>query len=758
MTDEPFAVRPEELRGGRRPARRRGAPAGAGPRRGCPGWWWRRPSGAPARRWPGWRRPGTPGSAALGRPGRGDRRRRSRGGGRGVRGGGRPGRRPARLPLPPVSRRRLRASCWAADPGAVAGRRGGLARGWPAPVDRRGRRAARGRAARLRGGWSGAAADGGRRPARRSARELASVRARADRGRPGAGRVRRPAGAWRRPGSPRRSPRPSGRPAGRPLGRGRGSIPPGSGPTDAGRPAPRLRRGRGPAGRARRGSRGGPGRRRPAGRAGRGPPAPAGRPPPPPGRPAARRRAGRWSARWWAGLTPAQRRWLVGHEPALVGRARRACRRPPATRPTGCGSTTAGGVAGRAATAAARVPPGRSRRSGCAGGRTAGRPGRAGRPAGGRRGAAGVPAGVGPGRRGPGGGGARRPGPGRPSADLRAGHDRRPGRRRRRAGPGGAGAGPVRRARPGRGRRGGALAGLRRPDFLHEAASAGPGPGRRRRRCTASRRGCGPPTTGRRPGRPCSGTATARWWSARPPGSTGWPPTRWSSSARPGSASTHAAELGVPPGRGLGEHRARRRDPVRPGSPDELGRRALLGAAAAGRPLLGSAGRTGHELWFGHDPCGPGLRRPGLRAAGPTAGHTRLLGPGQSRRWTADGPGRAGPLRAVSLDGDRLGQVAGLVDVVAPGGGDLAGEHLQRHGGHQRRQQGRRTRHLDQVVGVRGRPPRRPPRRSRWSGRRGPGPPGCWRRPCRAARRGRPATAPRRPPGCPRRSARSGRA
>ncbi|MFG1880645.1 alpha/beta hydrolase [Micromonospora sp. NPDC049102] len=40
--------------------------------------------------------------------------------------------------------------------------------------------------------------------------------------------------------------------------------------------------------------------------------------PPPPGRPAAGASPPVVRA-WWSGLTPAQRRWLVGHEPALVG-------------------------------------------------------------------------------------------------------------------------------------------------------------------------------------------------------------------------------------------------------------------------------------------------------------------------------------------------------------------------------------------------------------------------------------------------------
>ena len=185
--------------------------------------------------------------------------------------------------------------------------------------------------------------------------------------------------------------------------------------------------------------------------------------------------------------------------------------------------------------------------------------------------------------------------------------------------------------------------------------------------------------------------------------------------------------------------------------PDELARRPLLARVAA-RPGVGAArARTTSELWFGHDPSDPGFG--GRTFPSGRHGHTGYWDPA-TRPWTgwpgscsADDPrdagrGRRPTARRVDagrrgtgglLDGDRLGQVARLVDVVAPGGGDLAGEHLQRHGGHQRREQGRRARHADQVVGVRARPPRRPPRRSRWCGRRGPGPPGCWRRSCRAA-------------------------
>ncbi|MEK8109347.1 hypothetical protein NKG94_41195 [Micromonospora sp. M12] len=62
MTDEPFAVRPKELRAVAvllDDEAHRLALGLAGSR----GWWWRHPSGELTRPWPGWRRPGTPGSA-----------------------------------------------------------------------------------------------------------------------------------------------------------------------------------------------------------------------------------------------------------------------------------------------------------------------------------------------------------------------------------------------------------------------------------------------------------------------------------------------------------------------------------------------------------------------------------------------------------------------------------------------------------------------------------------------------------------------
>src|SRR6478752_7569579 len=55
--------------------------------------------------------------------------------------------------------------------------------------------------------------------------------------------------------------------------------------------------------------------------------------------------------------------------------------------------------------------------------------------------------------------------------------------------------------------------------------------------------------------------------------------------------------------------------------------------------------------------------------------------------------------RSRSLDRDGLGQVAGLVDVEALGGGQLAGEDLERHRRHERCEQRRGLRHPDDHVG-----------------------------------------------------------
>ncbi|MEV7331770.1 alpha/beta hydrolase [Micromonospora sp. NPDC093244] len=73
----------------------------------------------------------------------------------------------------------------------------------------------------------------------------------------------------------------------------------------------------------------------------------------------------------------------------------------------------------------------------------------------------------------------------------------------------------------------------------------------------------------------------------------------------PGVGATHAAELGVPPGQVWASSAPD--DVIRLARPvDEMGRRVLLGAAPLAA-VLGWPDRTGHELWFGHDPADPGF-------------------------------------------------------------------------------------------------------------------------------------------------------
>ncbi|MET8232655.1 alpha/beta hydrolase [Micromonospora sp. NPDC005298] len=73
----------------------------------------------------------------------------------------------------------------------------------------------------------------------------------------------------------------------------------------------------------------------------------------------------------------------------------------------------------------------------------------------------------------------------------------------------------------------------------------------------------------------------------------------------PGVGAAHAAELGVPPGQVWASSAPD--DVIRLARPvDEVGRRVLLGAAPLAA-VLGWPDRTGHELWFGHDPADPGF-------------------------------------------------------------------------------------------------------------------------------------------------------
>ncbi|MET7705553.1 alpha/beta hydrolase [Micromonospora sp. NPDC005413] len=92
----------------------------------------------------------------------------------------------------------------------------------------------------------------------------------------------------------------------------------------------------------------------------------------------------------------------------------------------------------------------------------------------------------------------------------------------------------------------------------------------------------------------------------------------------PGVGASHAAELGVPPGEVWASSAPD--DVIRAARPvDEMGRRALLGAAPLAA-VLGWPDRTGHELWFGHDPADPGF---GGRVFGSgRGGHTGYWDPG----------------------------------------------------------------------------------------------------------------------------------
>ncbi|MET8361434.1 alpha/beta hydrolase [Micromonospora sp. NPDC005171] len=92
----------------------------------------------------------------------------------------------------------------------------------------------------------------------------------------------------------------------------------------------------------------------------------------------------------------------------------------------------------------------------------------------------------------------------------------------------------------------------------------------------------------------------------------------------PGVGASHAAELGVPPGQVWASSAPD--DVIRAAqSPDELARRVLLRTAPLAA-VLGWPGQTGHELWFGHDPSDPGF---GGRVFGSgRGGHTGYWDPG----------------------------------------------------------------------------------------------------------------------------------
>lgn len=101
----------------------------------------------------------------------------------------------------------------------------------------------------------------------------------------------------------------------------------------------------------------------------------------------------------------------------------------------------------------------------------------------------------------------------------------------------------------------------------------------------------------------------------------------------PGVGVAHAAELGLPAGQVWASTAAD--DVIRLASPpDELARRAVLGASPLGL-TAGVAG--GHELWFGRDPTDPGF---GARTF-PSGRH------GHTGYWEADNPALDGMARIV---------------------------------------------------------------------------------------------------------------
>ncbi|MEO3773591.1 alpha/beta hydrolase [Micromonospora sp. B9E7] len=326
--------------------------------------------------------------------------------------------------------------------------------------------------------------------------------------------------------------------------------------------------------------------------------------PPPPGRPALDAAPTLVHA-WWSGLTPAQRRWLVGHEPALVGRwdGVPVAARDQANR-LQLGVWREELLSERRALLS-RVPPGplASVRLRGVAGRLAGLDALTGRLAAGGEPRAYLlgldPAGEGrvvmalgdPDR-------AERvltyvPG-------MTAGLDDAPGELGRAARV------LDRCAALGPGERSAAVLwlGYDAPDFLTEAASAGQardaGPALHRFQEGLRATHEGPPARqtvlGHSYGSLVVGVAAREHGLAA---------DALVFVGSPGVGASHAAELGVPPGEVWASSAPD--DVIRAArSTDELGHRALLGAAPLAA-VLGWPDRTGHELWFGHDPSDPGF-------------------------------------------------------------------------------------------------------------------------------------------------------
>ncbi|MFG1889889.1 alpha/beta hydrolase [Micromonospora sp. NPDC049051] len=104
----------------------------------------------------------------------------------------------------------------------------------------------------------------------------------------------------------------------------------------------------------------------------------------------------------------------------------------------------------------------------------------------------------------------------------------------------------------------------------------------------------------------------------------------------PGVGVTHAGELGLPPGQVWASTAPD--DVIRwARSPDELARRALLGASPVGPAIGALLGAPERELWFGQDPSHPGF---GGRTF-PSGRH------GHTGYWAADNPALDGMARVV---------------------------------------------------------------------------------------------------------------
>src|SRR4051812_40149320 len=130
--------------------------------------------------------------------------------------------------------------------------------------------------------------------------------------------------------------------------------------------------------------------------------------------------------------------------------------------------------------------------------------------------------------------------------------------------------------------------------------------------------------------------------------------------------------------------------------PSALGCAAVALPVAAVAPVTDAAVATTSAAVASRAPEPSSVRRRMLRTSSMTRPSASLAGP-YAVMWWYD----QGCRRTESLDGDALREVARLVDVVAPDGGHLAGEHLQRDRREERLEESGRLRDPDDDVGVR---------------------------------------------------------